>query len=502
MTRVSLIVASAGIVLLAAALRLPGLDEQSLWSDEIYSVQSARWPLPILLSVQDGHPPLYGLVLKALDGLRPADSNGRLISAVAGVATVGAMLALGCAIADPRTAVLAALLLAIAPLHVWYSREGRMYALVALCSTASSWLFVRALRGGGGAPWLGYAVVSAIGLFTHYLYGAVILAQAAFVAVARFSDRMMLRRVALVYAALCVIGVLGLAIVGEEAIGFAGRQRGFQWLGLPYTAYVFVAGFGLGPPVEFLHRGHSPAAILAIYWPACTAVVFLGGALVWAAVRALPALGTWGLYLALWLLVPAVFVFTGAWLKDGAYNVRYLLSTFPAFVLLAAAGLARAPRWYGLTCLAALVVVAAVSIGRDRLDPRYVREDLRGAAEYLRAHAASDEAVTVSAAYCISGLQYYGLAQPLEPLALRPLRSPAEADAVVASLAGADRWLVLSRDWEDDPAGYLIHAIAMRAPGSEVARLPGVRIFHFGTSGAPAPSARSIARPEASAGSP
>lgn len=483
MTRASLIAASAGIILLAAALRLPGLDEQSLWSDEIYSVESSRWPLPILLSVQDGHPPLYGLALKALDGLRPADSNGRLISAVAGVATVGAMLALGCAIADPRTAVLAALLLAIAPLHVWYSREGRMYALVALCSTAGSWLFVRALRGGGIGTWLGYAFVSAVGLSTHYLYGAVILAQAAFVAVERFSDRMTLRRVAIVYAALFVIGALALAIVGEEATGFAGRQRGFQWLAVPYTAYTFVAGFGLGPPVEFLHRGHSLATTIASYWPALTAVGLLGAALVWPAVRALPSLGMWGVYLAMWLLVPAVFVFGGAWLKDGAYNVRYLLSTFPAFVLLAAAGIARAPRWYGVTCLAAFAVVAAASIGRDRLDPRYVREDLRGAVGYLSEHATADDAVTVSAEYSIGGLRHYGLAQRLEPLAIRPLRSPADADAIIAGLVGSGRWLVLSRDWEDDPAGYLNHAIATQAPDAEVAHLPGVRIFRFGGSG-------------------
>jgi uncharacterized membrane protein len=147
-TRTSLIVAGAAILLLAAALRFPGLDDQSLWSDEIYSVESARWPLPVLLSVQDGHPPLYGLILKALDRIVPSDLNGRIVSAVAGIAAVGAILALGCTIADRRTGVLAALLLAIAPLHVWYSREGRMYALVALCSVTASWCFVRALRGG------------------------------------------------------------------------------------------------------------------------------------------------------------------------------------------------------------------------------------------------------------------------------------------------------------------------------------------------------------------
>ena len=475
------------MLLLAAALRLPGLDEQSLWSDEIYSVESARWPLPVLLSVQDGHPPLYGLMLKGLDRIRPSDCNGRLISAVAGIATVGAMLALGCAIADRRTAVLAALLLAIAPLHVWYSREGRMYAIAVLCSVAASWLFVTALRGGGLATWAAYGVVSAAGLFTHYLYGTIILAQAAFVLLAHVGDRKSLRRLAIVYGSLIAVGALALSVLGQEALGFAGRQRGFAWVAVPYTAFTFVGGFGLGPPVEYLHRGHGLATIVATYRLELFAAGLVGIALVWAAVRALPSLGEWGLYLVVWLLVPALVVFAGAWWKDGAYNVRYLLPTLPAFVMLAAVGIARAPRWYSTICLAALAAIAMVSIWHDRLDPRYAREDLRGTARYLREHAGPEVPVAVSAKYMVEALRHYAPPQPLQPLPIFPVQSAADADAVLVGLKDSGGWLVLSRDWEDDPAGYLNHAIALHAADAEVAHLPGVRLFRFGAEHAPAP---------------
>ena len=478
MTRTSFLVASTSILLLATVLRLQGLDDQSLWTDEIYSVESARWPLPVLLEVQDGHPPLYGLLLKGIDQVAPSDLNGRFISAVAGVAAVGAMLALGCAIADRRTAVVAALLLAIAPLHVWYSREGRMYSLVALCSIVASWLFVRALRSGGKGAWAGYAAVSAVGLFTHYLYGAVILAQAVFVVVERFDDRVALRRLAIVGGLLLALGALALPMLGQEAVGFVGHWRNFEWVAVPYTAYTFVGGFGLGPPVDLLHRQRALGTITA-YWPELVAVTLVGVALVWAAVRAVPALGAWGVYLALWLLVPAAVVFGGAWVKNGAFNVRYLFSTFPAFVLLAALGVTHAPRWYGRACVAALVVLAAVSIGRDRFDPRYVREDLRGAARYLREHATGDQPVTVSAQYVIAGLQHYDGQLDLAPLAIRPLQSTADAEAVLAPLTTSGRWLLLSREWEDDPAGYLSTAIAAHTSDAEVARFPGIRVFRF-----------------------
>jgi len=379
---------------------------------------------------------------------------------------------------------------------VWYSREGRMYALVAACSVTASWLFVRALRDGGTAAWIGYAIVTAIGLLTHYLYGAIVLAQAAFMALRRFRDRIGSRGLALAGGGLLALLALALPLLGRD-VATVGHQRAFEWLAVPYTAYTFIGGFGLGPPVETLHRQRGLATIATAYWPELAAVVLVGCAVCWAAVRGASALREWGEYLVLWIVVPALVIFGGAWLKDAAYNVRYLFGTFPAFVLLAAAGIARAPRRYAVACLAGLVLLAAVSIGRDRLDPRYAREDLRGAARYLRENAGAGAPVTVSAHYVIEGLAHYAAPPRLEPLPIHPVESAADADAVLATLASSGGWLVLSRDWEDDPAGHLDRALAARGAGAEVARFPGVRIFRFGD-GQPAPSgSRELSRTRA-----
>ena len=302
-----------------------------------------------------------------------------------------------------------------------------------------------------------------------------------FVVVERLGDRVALRRLGIVAGLILVVGALALPLLGQEAVGFVGHWRSFEWLSVPYTALTFVGGFGLGPPVELLHRERGLAAITA-YWPELVAVTLLTVALVWGAVRALPSLGAWGVYLILWLLVPTAVIFGGAWVKNGAFNVRYLFSTFPAFVLLAASGITRAPRWYGAACLAAFVVLSAVSIGRDRSDPRYVREDLRGTARYLGQHAGGGNPVTVSAQYMIMGLKYYDADLPLVPLPSRPLQGPADAEAVLAALSASGGWLVLGREWEDDPGGYLLRTIATRAPDAEVARFPGLRVFRFGPS--------------------
>src|SRR5262245_57322836 len=130
--------AMIGCLAVAALLRLPGLRAQSLWLDEIYSIKISTWSLQTILSVQDGHPPLYTLLLKLLLLWSPSDVAGRVVSARAGIASVGLPLVLGTRLWDRRTGILAALLLAISPLHVWYSREGRMYALVVLASILST----------------------------------------------------------------------------------------------------------------------------------------------------------------------------------------------------------------------------------------------------------------------------------------------------------------------------------------------------------------------------
>jgi hypothetical protein len=87
--------------------------------------------------------------------------------------------------------------------------------------------------------------------------------------------------------------------------------------------------------------------------------------------------------------------------------------------------------------------------------------------------------VAVSATYVAVGLRHYDGALQVAPLTNRRLRTAADAEAALADLLAAGGWLVLSRDWEDDPSGHLDRTIAARAPDALVARLPGVRIFRF-----------------------
>lgn len=127
------------VTVLALAIRLAWLGSKSLWVDEADSIYFAGHPFPDLFSrLCDPHPPGYYALLRVSLALGQSEFWVRLPSAIAGALAVPLLYildreigaALGMAWQDRRTAILASLLLAVAPLHVWYSQEARMYALV------------------------------------------------------------------------------------------------------------------------------------------------------------------------------------------------------------------------------------------------------------------------------------------------------------------------------------------------------------------------------------
>jgi uncharacterized membrane protein len=144
------------IVALAAVIRLATLGAQSFWLDEGVSYFTAMRPLPSLLDFvarEDIHPPLYYLLLHVWAVFGTGEAWLRLPSALAGIASVWLLGLLGRWLFDARTGLAAAAVLAVSPLHVWYSQEARMYALLALLALAQVACLWRALAADGRSRW-------------------------------------------------------------------------------------------------------------------------------------------------------------------------------------------------------------------------------------------------------------------------------------------------------------------------------------------------------------
>jgi uncharacterized membrane protein len=157
------------VLLLAALVRFLTLTRQSVWLDESFSYWIAQQPplqLVGWLWRHDTHGPLYYLLLQPMIALGGDEWLLRLPSALAGLASVGFLYALGAELFDRPTALLSALLLALSPLHIWYAQEARMYALVATLALAASLFLVRALRRNRPADWVALGFFEGAALLT------------------------------------------------------------------------------------------------------------------------------------------------------------------------------------------------------------------------------------------------------------------------------------------------------------------------------------------------
>lgn len=186
--------ALAVLTLLALGVRALRLGWQPLWWDEGYSIYFATEPLPrmLWLTARDIHPPLYyGLLhgwFALLASTRP--ETARLLSVLCGVAAVPLLAWLARLMRPDRPAVAlwAALLLALSPLHLFYSQEVRMYGLAlvfTLLATIAFWRWLQALTAGASAwlPAAAYVVAACLALWTLYYSGFLIAAHLLWAAV-------------------------------------------------------------------------------------------------------------------------------------------------------------------------------------------------------------------------------------------------------------------------------------------------------------------------------
>jgi len=128
-------------MLLGAFLRLDALAEPSLWHDEIYHIRVAERALdePPLhwltgLDADRENGPLYYATQLLAGRLVKDDLGTRLAPALVGVATLPIMALAGLWVSGRLLSLTATLLLAVSPLHVCLSREGRPYSMVMFAS--------------------------------------------------------------------------------------------------------------------------------------------------------------------------------------------------------------------------------------------------------------------------------------------------------------------------------------------------------------------------------
>ena len=389
------LLALAGITAAAAALRFATLDLQSFWVDEGATVLLLRGDFGDLLdglTITEKTPPLY-YVLAWLWGqpFGTGEIGVRSLSALGGVLTVPVAFALGRELVSERAGLVAATLVAVNPLLVWYSQEARAYALLVLLSALATLYAVRTLRGADGALWR-WALASALALASHY-FALFAIGPLALWVVLRSSDR----RRALV--ATGAIGATGLALL-PLAIDQS-HNPGSN----------FITGTGLitrltQVPKQFLLGFDAPLEVAFTI-----AALGLAAAGIWLAREQRGARGALALGLTA-VGLPLAAAVAGA---DFLLARNLIVALVPLLVVVAA-GFASARR-AGVALAAALVVLSLATVLAVFARPEFQRDDWRGAAEAL-GPAEVDRALVVNPIAGATPLELY--LDNLEPFGEEP----------------------------------------------------------------------------------
>ena len=160
------------ILLLAFALRVFYLNERGLWYDEAFSVflSKQNYASILLGTAADVQPPVYYFLLHLWMQLA-GDSAfaARFYSVFFGVATVPILFCLARDLFGRRVGIAAALVVAIAPFHLAYSQEARMYSQLGFWSALAFLAFVRCWRSERKFWWVVFVVAGAGALYSHNL---------------------------------------------------------------------------------------------------------------------------------------------------------------------------------------------------------------------------------------------------------------------------------------------------------------------------------------------
>jgi len=174
--------AVAGLIAVAAAIRILTIDNQSFWTDEALTAYEAHLPFGGMITTVthvETTPPLYFVLVWCWAKVFGTSEIAlRSISTLAGIALVPIAYLSAKELASRWAGVIAAALVTVNPFLIWFSQEARSYMLLATLTAAGFLWFVRALRDPSGRNLAWWAVCSALAVTTHFFAGFVVAPEA------------------------------------------------------------------------------------------------------------------------------------------------------------------------------------------------------------------------------------------------------------------------------------------------------------------------------------
>jgi len=471
------------ILLLAIGLRVFGLQEQSLSSDELLELDIAKSSVHEIIHKSDGFPPLYHLLLHGWLKLFNNDMAARWLSMLLGSLAVFSLWKITPWLDDTKSRLRATLLLAISPFHIWYSQEARAYPLYFLAALLAVGFFGRALQTNRRRDWTAYGLACIAGIFTHYFFVILMVIHAVVLLTQkrRWHD---LKRALLAHGsvALCLLPATGLLLddFAYQTTTILSRIP-FNFVTLGYTFFSFMAGYAVGPSIRELHSMSSSQAIFAaLPW----LIIIASGVLVlfFNSRRELHN-KMWWQRIAVWLLLPVLLCGMLAETIVVSFKLQYVL--WASILLLLWLGRAIASsfgRKSTKLAVAFFCLLFAFSLYNRRFEAAYQNDDAKALASYLETQTDQQTPIFVMACYMTEPLRYYlGEGWRIYPLPdaghqaqhLKEVLQALEPHCV----SSARFWLVYTRAFHGDPTGKFKLAVLENQLARPRAEFAGIELF-------------------------
>ncbi len=389
-------VALVALTVLALLLRLTSLS-RSLFTDEAYSLALAQRSFGHMVELfgfeANGTP--YPIVLWPLIRIfGEGEAVLRLPAVLAGTASVPALWWAARRFASAPVALLAAAILAINPMAVWYSQQARPYAFVVLSACLAFGALPRALERRGAGAWAGYVAAMTALAYCEILAAPLLLPAHALIAwrAGRDGVRRWLYSLAAVFV--CCIPLLVAAGIAH------GRRDALYWLPKPdrtlvsLTLQEFTGGFSGETAVRWLTLAAGAAIVGAALW-----MMRRSGR---SQERVTFAIA------ACWGVLPGVLLMAASFVKP-VFWPRYAIMSLPGLCLLLA--LAAYKLWSSrrgmVLALACLAVIAGAAVFADARQRTALQEDWPPAAAWLRASRSAGQPTILDNVLALPPLGYY-----------------------------------------------------------------------------------------------
>lgn len=377
------------IVFLGFSLRAHKIGSESIWYDEAISIKIASSDIVDIFTGESkdlGNPPLYSILLFCwMRIFGNSEIALRSLSALFGVLCLIPLYKLGRLVLTEATALFAALILAVSPLHVYFSQEARAYTLVTFLCLMSVFFFVKYIKQNRLSALIGYIAATSLSMSSHYFAFFVVAAQCVCLIVYRQRHKSSSTKllIAQVISGLLFLGLCGQVLISQIALrGNLGRYAGTWFKHFLYTPIYYSVG-------KTLIWKDSPILLIAIVIPVI-AIVFGSAFLIGIAGlrKNRELLCLLGLWLILPILIPvgiSIFLFP-------FYSGKYSIMASPAYYLIMGAGISSVKtRKIRYMLVTGIVVLSSVSV-INYYSHNFKRE-WRSAAGYVAENSRNEDIV-------------------------------------------------------------------------------------------------------------